>query len=175
VQLDGNIRDRQSRQLVTASELLSPTNKRTGLDRQQYLHKRQQHFHARVNLVATDLLRSGNVIAESDHLAQSGHQRNGIALKPPSSAAMYTPDSTMATINQLGEPTNTAKIRLVTTPIGYPAAGLAVPTFAASLHSLSNVGSIATVAKPTRNGLPSFRVSRTMEGIARAALADYQT
>ena len=101
----------------------------------------------------------GNAIAESDHLAQSGHQRNGIALKPRSSTAMYTPDSTMATINQLSEPTNTAKIGLVTTPIAYPAAGLAVPRFAASFHSLSNVGSIATAGKPTRNGLPSFRVS----------------
>jgi hypothetical protein len=53
------IRDRQSRQLVTALELLSPTNKRPGPDRQQYLHKRQQLFHARVNLVEIDLLRGG--------------------------------------------------------------------------------------------------------------------
>jgi hypothetical protein len=54
-----------------------------------------------------------------------------------SSTAMYTPDSTMVTINQLGEPANNAKIRLVTTPIAYPTAGPAVPTFAASFHSLS--------------------------------------
>jgi hypothetical protein len=53
------IRDRQSRQLVTALELLSPTNKRSGPDRQQYLHKRQQYFHSRVNLVEIDLLRGG--------------------------------------------------------------------------------------------------------------------
>jgi len=53
------IRDRQSRQLVTAVELLSPTNKRTGPDRQQYLRKRHQYFQARVNLVEIDLLRGG--------------------------------------------------------------------------------------------------------------------
>lgn len=53
------IRDRQSRQLVTALELLSPTNKRPGPDRQQYLHKRQQYFHAGANLVEIDRLRGG--------------------------------------------------------------------------------------------------------------------
>lgn len=34
------IRDRAGRKLVTAVELLSPSNKRPGSDRQQYLHKR---------------------------------------------------------------------------------------------------------------------------------------
>jgi hypothetical protein len=53
------IRDGQSRQLVTAIELLSPTNKRTGPDREQYLRKRRQYFQARVNLVEIDLLRGG--------------------------------------------------------------------------------------------------------------------
>jgi hypothetical protein len=53
------IRDRASRQLVTAVELLSPTNKRSGPDREQYLHKRRRYFHARVNLVEIDLLRGG--------------------------------------------------------------------------------------------------------------------
>jgi hypothetical protein len=53
------IRDSQSRQLVTAVELLSPTNKRSGPDREQYLHKRRRYFHARVNLVEIDLLRGG--------------------------------------------------------------------------------------------------------------------
>jgi hypothetical protein len=53
------IRDRQSRQLVTALELLSPANKRPGPDREQYLRKRRQYFQARVNLVEIDLLRGG--------------------------------------------------------------------------------------------------------------------
>ncbi len=53
------IRDRQSRQLVTAVELLSPTNKRTGPDREQYLRKRYQYLQARVHLVEVDLLRGG--------------------------------------------------------------------------------------------------------------------
>ncbi|MCY2988823.1 MAG: DUF4058 family protein [Planctomycetota bacterium] len=51
--------DRQSRQVVTALELLRPTNKRPGPDREQYLHKRRQFFQARVNLVELDLLRGG--------------------------------------------------------------------------------------------------------------------
>ena len=53
------IRDRQSRQLVTAVELLSPTNKRPGPDREQYLRKRRQYVQARVHLVEIDLLRNG--------------------------------------------------------------------------------------------------------------------
>jgi hypothetical protein len=53
------IRDRESRQLVSAVELLSPTNKRSGPDREQYLHKRRRYFYARVNLVEIDLLRGG--------------------------------------------------------------------------------------------------------------------
>jgi hypothetical protein len=53
------IRDRQSRQLVTAVELLSPTNRRAGPDREQYLRKRHQYFQARVHLVEIDLLRGG--------------------------------------------------------------------------------------------------------------------
>jgi hypothetical protein len=53
------IRDRQSRQLVTAVELLSPTNKRPGPDREQYLRKRRQYFYTRVTLVEIDLLRGG--------------------------------------------------------------------------------------------------------------------
>lgn len=51
--------DRQSRQLVTAVELLSPTNKRRGPDREQYLRKRYEYLQAQVNLVEIDLLRGG--------------------------------------------------------------------------------------------------------------------
>lgn len=53
------IRDRAGRKLVTAVELLSPSNKRPGSDRQQYLHKRKQYAESGVHLVEIDLLRGG--------------------------------------------------------------------------------------------------------------------
>lgn len=53
------IRDRAGRKLVTAIELLSPSNKRPGSDRQQYLHKRKQYAESGVHLVEIDLLRGG--------------------------------------------------------------------------------------------------------------------
>lgn len=53
------IRDRGNRQLVTVLELLSPSNKNPGPDRQQYLAKRQRWFASHVHLVELDLLRGG--------------------------------------------------------------------------------------------------------------------
>ncbi len=51
------IRDRRDREVVTVVELLSPTNKRPGGDRDQYLAKRRQYLASRVNFVEIDLLR----------------------------------------------------------------------------------------------------------------------
>jgi hypothetical protein len=53
------IRDRQSREVVTVIELLSPSNKYAGPDREQYLAKRQRLLASWVNLVEIDLLRGG--------------------------------------------------------------------------------------------------------------------
>jgi hypothetical protein len=53
------VRDRKSRELVTVVELLSPSNKRPGADREQYLAKRSALLNGRVNLVEIDLLRGG--------------------------------------------------------------------------------------------------------------------
>jgi hypothetical protein len=53
------IRDRKSRELITVVELLSPSNKRSGGDREQYLSKRETILGGRVNLVELDLLRGG--------------------------------------------------------------------------------------------------------------------
>ena len=52
------IRDRQSRKLITVIELLSPSNK-TGNDRNQYLSKRDQILKSTASLVEIDLLRAG--------------------------------------------------------------------------------------------------------------------
>src|SRR5690349_15900943 len=53
------IRDRHNRQLVTVVELLSPSNKRAGPDRDQYLTKRGQLLASPVHFVEIDLLRGG--------------------------------------------------------------------------------------------------------------------
>jgi hypothetical protein len=53
------IRDRMSRQLITVIELLSPSNKQPGPDREQYLAKRGQLFASAAHVVEIDLLRGG--------------------------------------------------------------------------------------------------------------------
>ena len=51
------IRDREQRELITVIELLSPSNKRPGSDREQYLGKRREYLHSAAHLVEIDLLR----------------------------------------------------------------------------------------------------------------------
>lgn len=53
------ILDRQSRQLVTMIEVLSPSNKRFGPDREQYLMKRTAVMFSSASIVEIDLLRGG--------------------------------------------------------------------------------------------------------------------
>src|SRR5438094_5877760 len=53
------IRDRRDRQLVTVLELLSPSNKKIGPDREQYVAKRRQLLSGTVHFVEIDLLRGG--------------------------------------------------------------------------------------------------------------------
>ena len=53
------VRTRQGRELVTVVELLSPSNKRSGTDREQYLAKREALLRSRAHLVEIDLLRGG--------------------------------------------------------------------------------------------------------------------
>ncbi len=51
------VRDRQGRELVTVIELLSPSNKRAGDDRESYLAKRRELLRSPAHLVEIDLLR----------------------------------------------------------------------------------------------------------------------
>jgi hypothetical protein len=53
------IRDGLDRSLITAIELLSPSNKEHGSDRDQYLAKRSRYLDTGVHLVEIDLLRGG--------------------------------------------------------------------------------------------------------------------
>jgi hypothetical protein len=53
------IRDRLGRELVTVLEFLSPSNKRGGGDREQYLTKRARLLDGPVHFVEIDLLRGG--------------------------------------------------------------------------------------------------------------------
>jgi hypothetical protein len=54
------IRDRADRKLISAIEVLSPTNKTPGSDRDQYLAKRDRYLKSGVHLVEIDLLRGGH-------------------------------------------------------------------------------------------------------------------
>lgn len=63
------VRDRKSRELVTVVELLSPSNKRPGPDRDQYLSKRSALLHGNVHLVEIDLLRGGTPLPLADRPA----------------------------------------------------------------------------------------------------------
>jgi hypothetical protein len=53
------IRDRDSHELITVVELLSPSNKYAGPDREQYLAKARQLQRSWVHFVEIDLLRGG--------------------------------------------------------------------------------------------------------------------
>jgi hypothetical protein len=53
------IRERETRRLITVIELLSPTNKRPGSDRDQFLTKRYQLLASTAHYVEIDLLRGG--------------------------------------------------------------------------------------------------------------------
>lgn len=53
------IHDRRQREVVTVIELLSPSNKRPGPDRDQYARKRLRLMGSQVNFIEIDLLRGG--------------------------------------------------------------------------------------------------------------------
>lgn len=54
------IQSNDGKRILTAIEILSPSNKSTGKDREAYLAKRSEYFAAGTNLVEIDLLRGGN-------------------------------------------------------------------------------------------------------------------
>jgi hypothetical protein len=60
------IRDRKGRELVTVIELLSPSNKRAGDDRLQYLAKRREILRSSAHLVEIDLLRGWSPMPADD-------------------------------------------------------------------------------------------------------------
>ncbi len=60
------IRDRRSRELVCVLEVLSPSNKRPGPNREQYLAKRRQILSSPAHLVEIDLLRNGEAMPSED-------------------------------------------------------------------------------------------------------------
>ncbi len=60
------IRDRQENRLVTAIELLSPSNKKFGPDREQYIQKRAIWLCTPVNVIEIDLLRGGERLPLSE-------------------------------------------------------------------------------------------------------------
>lgn len=63
------ILDRRRRELITVLELLSPSNKRAGRDREQYLAKRGQLLASPAHLIEIDLLRVGEPLPADDRPA----------------------------------------------------------------------------------------------------------
>jgi hypothetical protein len=63
------IRDRESRRVITVVELLSPCNKYAGADREQYLGKRSNLLRSKTHLVEIDLLRGGPRLPYYSNLA----------------------------------------------------------------------------------------------------------
>lgn len=65
---------RSDRQLVTVIEMLSPTNKRpNSVGRREYLDKRRQLLHARVNLVEIDLSLQGERTPTNEPLPEGDY------------------------------------------------------------------------------------------------------
>lgn len=54
-----SVRDREGHEAVTIIELLSPSNKNYGADRNDYIRKRREFFNAGLHVVEIDLLRGG--------------------------------------------------------------------------------------------------------------------
>lgn len=82
------VRDLQSGRLVTAIELLSPTNKRPGAGRAEYENKRMELLATRANLVEIDLLRVGHPMRFSGHVV-AGDYRILVRRGGRSSATLY--------------------------------------------------------------------------------------
>ena len=60
------IRDRRNRELITVIELLSPSNKNFGADREQHVAKRRQLLRGAAQLLVIDLLRGGPRLPTDD-------------------------------------------------------------------------------------------------------------
>ncbi len=60
------VRDSQTRRVVTVIEVLSPSNKSPGDDREQYLRKRRRILRSSAHLVEIDLLRGGQRMPVED-------------------------------------------------------------------------------------------------------------
>jgi hypothetical protein len=60
------IRDRETREVITVIELLSPTNKTPGSDREQYIGKRKAILSSNTHLIEIDLLRGGQRMPVED-------------------------------------------------------------------------------------------------------------
>jgi len=83
------IRDTAYRDLITVIELLSPTNKNSGPDREQYLAKRKLLLSGNVHFVEIDLLRGGTRmpvegLAQCDYaiMVSRSYERPNVGLWP---------------------------------------------------------------------------------------------
>jgi len=69
------VRDSQrAHVLVTLIEIVSPSNKRSGVDRQAYEAKQQEVLHSDASLVEVDLLRTGRPVAGGAYVIESANK-----------------------------------------------------------------------------------------------------
>ncbi|HAJ58872.1 MAG TPA: hypothetical protein DCP31_06105, partial [Cyanobacteria bacterium UBA8543] len=68
------IREVSTGYVVTAIEVLSPTNKRTGIGREAYLRKRQEVLSTPTHLVEIDLLRGGRAMPILSEIPQTDYR-----------------------------------------------------------------------------------------------------
>jgi hypothetical protein len=80
------IRNQRGRELVTVIELLSPSNKRTGEDRESYLTKRRELLRSSAHLVEIDLLRGWTPMPADNRPASDYSVLVSLAEKRPDAA-----------------------------------------------------------------------------------------
>ncbi len=76
------IRHVNSQEVITAIEIISPTNKLEGKGRQEYLYKRNQVLNSLTNLVEIDLLRAGKPLPMKIPPQQQNHYRLVVSRSP---------------------------------------------------------------------------------------------
>lgn len=70
------VRDpRRRHRLVTLIEIVSPSNKRRGVDRQEYLRKHGEVYDSDASIIELDLLRGGERILHSIHIINAVEER----------------------------------------------------------------------------------------------------
>ena len=93
------VRNRQGRALVTVIEMLNPSNKRAGDDREQYLAKRRELLRCPARLVEIDLLRAWTPMPQEgrpecryyEHFISGGEPESSLSANDTAWARQFVP------------------------------------------------------------------------------------